>query len=98
MTPVKIALESVVTAMKSSTAQQFDEFPFFEEGKAPAVTARAAMEPVRQALNAQNASRDDVRASLTYLSRRIGVPRDMGFKEARQLRAHLMWAISGLDE
>ena len=97
VTPVKIALEAVVTAMKSSTAQQFDEFPYFEQGKEPAVTARVAMQPVIQAMDVHNASRDDVLASLTYLSKRIGVPRDMGFKEARQLRAHLVWAITGLE-
>jgi len=36
---------------------------------------------------------DDVVASLAYLRDRVGVPRDMRLPAARQLRAHLNWAI-----
>jgi glutathione S-transferase len=35
-------------------------------------------------------------ASLAYLRDRVGVPRDMHFPAARQLRAHLNWFIDGL--
>ncbi|CAN0020194.1 unnamed protein product [Scytosiphon promiscuus] len=37
-----------------------------------------------------------VEASLVYLRDRVGVPRDMSYPAARQLRAHLNWAIGCL--
>ena len=41
---------------------------------------------------------DGVVASLAYLRDRVGVPRDMRLPAARQLRAHLNWAIGFLLE
>lgn len=38
-----------------------------------------------------------VATSLAYLRDRIGVPRDMKLPAARQLRAHLSWAIEGIN-
>jgi glutathione S-transferase len=38
----------------------------------------------------------DVASSLQYVRDRVGVPRDMTLPAARQLRAHLNWAIDGL--
>lgn len=39
---------------------------------------------------------NDVKGSLAYLRDRIGVPRDLPLASARQLRAHLNWAIRAL--
>ena len=39
---------------------------------------------------------NDVQRSLAYLRDRIGVPRDLPLASARQLRAHLNWAIRAL--
>lgn len=36
-------------------------------------------------------------ASLKYLRDRVGVPRDLPFPAARQLRAHLNWFIDQLE-
>jgi len=42
-------------------------------------------------------ARDGIIASLEYLRDRIGVPRDIRYPAARQLRAHLNWAIKILN-
>ena len=39
--------------------------------------------------------REGIQLSLIYLRDRIGVPRDMSYPAARQLRAHLNWLIKG---
>ena len=44
-----------------------------------------------------NEVRDKVAISLAYLRDRVGVPRDMKLPAARQLRAHLNWAITKLQ-
>ena len=37
-------------------------------------------------------------ASAEYLRDRVGVPRDLPFPAARQLRAHLNWLIDSLQQ
>ena len=37
-------------------------------------------------------------ASAEYLRDRVGVPRDLKFPAARQLRAHLNWLIDSLEQ
>ena len=36
--------------------------------------------------------------ALAYLRDRVGVPRDMKYPAARQLRAHLNWFVDALEE
>jgi len=42
-------------------------------------------------------SKTDVIDSLAYVRDRVGVPRDLPLASARQLRAHLNWAIDCLN-
>ncbi len=41
---------------------------------------------------------EDLSVSLDYLRDRIGVPRDMSYPAARQLRAHLNWLKDELNK
>ena len=47
-------------------------------------------------LGIDSTMKEGVVSSLAYLRDRIGVPRDMSYPAARQLRAHLNWVIEKL--
>jgi len=53
---------------------------------------------IKAALAEAKLSPEGTRASLGYLRDRISVPRDMSRPAARQLRAHLNWVISTVDD
>jgi glutathione S-transferase len=58
-------------------------------------TQEASMKEIANAvaLDGGKEYADGVIASLAYMRDRVGVPRDMKLPAARQLRAHLNWAI-----
>ena len=54
-----------------------------------------SLEPTLQSI-VPAANKEDVISSLSYLRDRVGVPRDLPLASARQLRAHLNWAMDAL--
>ena len=85
---VDALLRIVVRALLASEAEAAGE-------EAAAAEVEAALGATAASISAAGAS-DKCVASLAYLRDRIGVPRDMSFPAARQLRTRINWAISGL--
>ena len=74
---------------------------FFSSNREPTredeAEVEAALGATAASISAAGAS-DKCVASLAYLRDRIGVPRDVSFPAARQLRTRINWAISGLEK
>ena len=47
--------------------------------------------PILETDKSDTVTRNNLKKSLAYFRDRIGVPRDMSYPAARQLRAHINW-------